>query len=91
VIPKLHSWPTPLQALALVTTKRKEVKEDFNLVANGKVSIFGGPWKVKEKILFTSFHFPHQQILLKLFFPLIFKFYFIMVLHRYFTSFPIFP
>jgi hypothetical protein len=47
--------------------KRKEVKEDPNLVANErfeclggewKVPMFGGPWKEKKKHIFHLFSLP---------------------------------
>jgi hypothetical protein len=63
-----------------------------NLVANGKFhawwptegSMLGGQWKVKERHLFTSSHFPPNNLYLNLqFFPLTLWFYFTMVLSRY--------
>jgi len=47
-------------------------------------SKLGGQWKVKEKHLFTSSHFPPNKLYLNLqFFPLTLQFYFTMVLSRY--------
>jgi hypothetical protein len=44
----------------------------------------GGQWKVKEKHLFTSCHFPPNKFYLNLqFFPLTLRFYLTMVLGRY--------
>jgi hypothetical protein len=41
-------------------------------------------WKVKEKHLFTSSHFPPNKLYLNLqFFPLTLRFYFTMVLNYY--------
>jgi len=63
-----------------------------SLVANGKFhawwptegSMLGGQWKVKERHLFTSSHFPPNNLYLNLqFFPLTLWFYFTMVLSRY--------
>jgi hypothetical protein len=49
-----------------------------------KVLMLSGQWEEKEKHLFTSSHFPPQQILLKpSFFQLILRFYFTMVLSHY--------
>jgi hypothetical protein len=47
-------------------------------------SELGGQWKVKEKYLFTSSHFPRNQSYLnRQFFPLTLRFYFTMVLGYY--------
>ncbi len=47
-------------------------------------SKLGGQWKVKEKHLFTCFHFPPNKLYLNLqFFPLTLRFYFTMVLSHY--------
>jgi hypothetical protein len=55
--------------------RKKEVKEDPNLVALGSR---------RKSIPFTSSHFPPQQILFKpFFFQLILRFSFTMVLDRY--------
>jgi len=55
-------------------------------------SKFGGQWKVKEKHLFTSSHFPPNKLYLNLqFFPLTLRFYFTMILDyhsRLFFPFP---
>jgi hypothetical protein len=60
-----------------------------------KILMFGGSWKVlslvtfgkrRKSILFTSFHFPTNKFYLN-FFQMILRFYFTMVLNRYFTSF----
>jgi hypothetical protein len=51
------------------------------------VPLLGGQWKVKEKQLFTSSHFPPNKFYLNLqFFPLTLRFYFTMVL-GHFTHF----
>jgi len=43
-------------------------------------SMLGGQWKVKEKHLFTSSHFPPNKLYLNFqFFPLTLRFYFTMV------------
>jgi hypothetical protein len=48
------------------------------------VWFLGGPWKEKEKHLFTLLHFPPNKFHLNFhFFPLILRFYFTMVLGRY--------
>jgi hypothetical protein len=47
-------------------------------------SMLGGQWKVKEKHLFTSSHFPPNKFYLNLqFFPFTLQFYFTMVLSYY--------
>jgi hypothetical protein len=48
--------------------------------------------KRRRNILFISSHFPPLQIVCKpSFFPLILRFYFTMILNRYFTPFLLFP
>jgi hypothetical protein len=72
--------------------KRKEVKEDPNSVANGRFQCLVANGRRRKNILFTSSHFPPQQILLYLFFPpLILRFYFTMVQNHYFMPFLPFP
>jgi hypothetical protein len=65
----------PMIWVRLLKKRRKEVKVDSKL---------GGQWKVKDKHLFTSSHFPPNKFYLNLqFFPLILRFYFTMVFGRY--------
>ncbi len=45
----------------------------------------------KKNIIFTSSHFPPQQILFNFFISIDLRFYFIMVLNCYFTPFLLFP
>jgi hypothetical protein len=60
------------------------MKVDPKLGGQWNASMFGGQWKVKEKPLFTSSHFPPNKFYLNLqFFPLTLRFYFTMVLGRY--------
>jgi hypothetical protein len=59
----------------LLKRRRRGVKVDPKL---------GGQWKVKEKHLLTSCHFPPNKFYLNLqFFPLTLRFYFTMVLGHY--------
>ncbi len=54
-------------------------------------SKLGVLWKDKEKLHFYLFSLSFQQILIIPYFSLISRFYFTMVLHRYFTPFLPFP
>ncbi len=61
--------------------RKKGVKVDPKLGGQWNVPLLTGQWKVKEKHLFTSSHFPPNKFYLNLqFFPLTLKFYFTMVL-----------
>jgi hypothetical protein len=68
----------------LLKRRRKEVKVDLKLGGQWNVPLFGGQWKVKEKHLFTSSHFPPNKFYLNFqFFSLSLRFYFTMVLGHY--------
>jgi hypothetical protein len=51
----------------------------------GKIPMFGGQWKEKEKVIFHLFPLPPPSNFVEtfVFFPLILKFYFTMVLGGY--------
>jgi hypothetical protein len=79
--------------------RRKEVRENPNLVANGRFkvwwslecSMLSGLWEKKEKHHFHLFSFSTPNKFYINFFSLILRFYFTMVLDRYFMSFLPFP
>jgi hypothetical protein len=65
----------PMIRIRLLKRRRKEVKVDPKL---------GGQWNVKEKHIFTFFHFPPTNLFQpSIYFSLTLRFYFTMVLSLY--------